>query len=209
MAEKIIEIEADSLKEAREQLKSQIPEGSQVLSERVVSDGKPQTVKTSGDTMEAALAQAQSKIPPNADILEKKESIPEQKAIKIIVEAFDEQSAKSKAEQKVKQRSVNMVTVQTVRLVAAGSKGFLGIGKKPSQYEIELLEHLPATVEITYKTKAKISAKIRKHEPGEISCPRCRHTFVPPRITIVTQAVVDRYGPNPVQCPNCKHIWSQ
>jgi hypothetical protein len=44
---------------------------------------------------------------------------------------------------------------------------------------------------------------------GELSCPNCKHGFVPPRVLMVTQAVVDRYGPNPVQCPECKHIWSR
>ncbi|MDI1337931.1 MAG: hypothetical protein PSU94_17255 [Lacunisphaera sp.] len=44
---------------------------------------------------------------------------------------------------------------------------------------------------------------------GAISCPACGHGFTPPRITMATQAVIDRYGPNPVQCPGCKHIWSR
>lgn len=44
---------------------------------------------------------------------------------------------------------------------------------------------------------------------AEVKCPKCAHDFVPPRVLLVTQAVVDRYGPNPVQCPECKHIWSR
>lgn len=43
----------------------------------------------------------------------------------------------------------------------------------------------------------------------ETSCPACGHKFMPPRILMVTQAVVARYGPNPVQCPECKNIWSR
>jgi hypothetical protein len=43
-------------------------------------------------------------------------------------------------------------------LITSGSRGFLGIGKKPNQYEVEVLHQ--AIVEITYKTKAKISAEI-------------------------------------------------
>jgi len=213
MFEKTIEVEADSLEEAREQLKSQIPDDYQVFSEQTVSDGKPQTVKASGETIETALANAQGKIPSSADILEKKETAPEQKVIEITYEAFDEQSARSNAESEAKKRSDRlrwkMVTVQSVRLVAAGNRGFLGIGKKPNQYAIELVEHLPPTVEITYKAKAKISAKVGKLEPGEVRCPRCGHTFVPPRITVVSQDIIARYGPKPAQCPSCKHIWSR
>jgi hypothetical protein len=44
---------------------------------------------------------------------------------------------------------------------------------------------------------------------AEVKCPKCAHGFVPPRVLLVTQAVVDRFGPNPVQCPECKHIWSR
>jgi hypothetical protein len=45
MADKTIEIEAETLEEAREQVKSQIPEGLHLLSEQVISDGKPKTVR--------------------------------------------------------------------------------------------------------------------------------------------------------------------
>ena len=45
--------------------------------------------------------------------------------------------------------------------------------------------------------------------PKEVSCPSCGYTFVPPRIMLVTDAVVKRFGPKPVQCPHCRHIWSR
>jgi len=159
MTDKTIEIEAETLEEAREQVKSQIPEGLHLLSEQVISDGKPQTVKVLGNTLEAALANAQGKIPNNADVIDKKETAPEQRVIRVTVEAFDEQIAKSNAEWEALQQNKAM-TVQNVKLVVVGQKGFLGIGKKPNQYEVELLEPQPAIVEVTYKTKAKISATI-------------------------------------------------
>lgn len=45
--------------------------------------------------------------------------------------------------------------------------------------------------------------------PTEVTCPGCGHAFMPPRIMMVTQAVVAKYGPNPVQCPKCQRIWSR
>ena len=41
MAEKTIEIEAESLEEAKEQVKSQTPKGFCALSEQVIADGRP------------------------------------------------------------------------------------------------------------------------------------------------------------------------
>jgi hypothetical protein len=43
----------------------------------------------------------------------------------------------------------NLVTVGSVKLAVAGEKGFLGIGKKPGQYEIELREYLPAKYKVS------------------------------------------------------------
>jgi hypothetical protein len=45
-----IEVEADSLDEARARVKAQVPEGLFMLSEQVLSDGKPKTVEGTGDT---------------------------------------------------------------------------------------------------------------------------------------------------------------
>ena len=45
MIEKTIEVEAESLDEAKEQLKSQIPQGFVVLTEIIISDGVHKTTK--------------------------------------------------------------------------------------------------------------------------------------------------------------------
>ena len=58
MDENIIEIEAETLEEAREQVKRQIPEGSCLLTELVISDGKPKTVRAIADATEDAFAKA-------------------------------------------------------------------------------------------------------------------------------------------------------
>jgi len=160
MDERIIEIEAESLDEARIKARDQIPEGLRILSEEIVSDGEPITLKISGDTTEAAFTKAQSAISDNADILDKKElSAPRHAVVRITVEAFDQQSAISDAEWQAKEQG-QAGTVQSVKLTVPGRKGFLGIGAKPNQYAIELLVPQPAVVEVIYKAKAKIAVRL-------------------------------------------------
>jgi HEAT repeat protein len=157
MTEQIIEIEADTLEQAREQVKSQIPEGLCLLSEAVVSDGRSGTVNAFADTTEEAYAKAQTEIPIQADVLEKTElAAPERKVI--TVEAFDEQGAASSARWEARREFGKTAIVKSVKLITMGRKGLFGIGKTPNQYEAELLQ--PATVEVTYKMKAKISIKV-------------------------------------------------
>ena len=156
-SQQIIEVEAESLEEARKQVKSQIPHGLSILSEKIILDGKPKTAKGVAETMEEAYAKAQNEVPNGADVVEKKElANPERKAV--TVEAFDEQSARTQ----VGNQSGSAAIVKGIKLVTSGSKGFLGIGKKPNQYEVEIFQQ--AVVEITYKTKTKVSVKIGKEE---------------------------------------------
>jgi len=148
-----IEVEADSLEEARKQIKSQIAEGSFLLSEKVVTNGGTKTAKASAQTIEAAFAKAQGAVAQGAEILEKREIVaPTQR--KISVEAFDEQSATTQVKNQIGKTEI----VNSLKLVAAGKRGFLGIGKQPNQYLAEVFQQ--AAVEITYKSKAKITAKI-------------------------------------------------
>jgi hypothetical protein len=157
MTEKTIEIEAETLEEARAQVKSQIPEGLCLLSEQVISDGKPKTVKATGDTTETAFAKALVDIPNNASIIEKKVlTVPELKVV--TVEAFNEQVAGASARFEARQLFGDAASVVSLRLSIMGNKGILGIGKKPNQYEVEIL--LSATVEVVYQTKAKIIARV-------------------------------------------------
>lgn len=161
MKERIIEIEAESLGEARLQLKSKAPEGLELLEEKVVSDGKPKTVKAVADTLEEAFAKTQAEIPEEAEVLEKKEQATERETITI--EAFDEIRAEREAISQIKRQFGTAAILKGLELAAVGSKGFLGIGKRPNQYEVNVLQ--PAVVEITYRTKAKISARFGKKPP--------------------------------------------
>jgi len=155
MTEQIIEAEADSLEEARNQIKSQIPDGLSVLSEKVVSSGDLKTITAVADTVEMAFANAQSKIPSNANILSKREILPSERKV-IAVEAFDEQNARVW----IGRNSSKTTIIKTLKPIEVGSKGFLGFGKKPNKYEAEVFQQ--AMVEITYKPKAKISVEVGK-----------------------------------------------
>ncbi len=163
MEEMTFTVEEDSLEEARDEIKHQLPEGYKLLSEKILSDGKPETIKGSGDTTEAAFSEVLSHRPPNSQILEKKEISPSQEMIlNVVVKAFDEHDAQSSAEQSVTKQRKHKITTKAVKLTAGGAKGFLGIGRKPNQYEVELIDHIPATVEVIFRTKVRISATAKK-----------------------------------------------
>lgn len=155
MTEKTIEIEADSLNRAKQQVRSQIPAGLHLLSEKVISDGKSKTVKAKAETTEEAFTKAQAKVPKDANVI-KKEEITAPSHRVITIEAFDEQSARSQLKGQIGKTAI----IKFIKLVGLGNKGFLGIGKKPNQYEAEIFQQ--AVVKIIHKKKAKISATIGK-----------------------------------------------
>jgi hypothetical protein len=156
--DKLIMVEADTLEEARDLMKSQLPEDARLISERIISDGQPKIIKAAEDTTEKAYEKTQDQIPKDADILERKQiTFPEQKVITI--EAFDEQSAESSARNQARYLLGGITAIKSLKLTAAGSKGVMGIGIKPNLYEAEIIRQ--AEIEITYKAKAKISGMIR------------------------------------------------
>ena len=156
MSEQWIEVEADSLEEARELLKSQVPEGLHLISERVISEGSVQTIKAYADSVEAAFAKARSEVPEGAKIVkETKHADPKREGF--TVEAADEESARSIATWRASNRYGKEATVENLRLVAEGKKGLLGIGRKPNQYEVTVFQ--PALVEISYQGKVRIAGQ--------------------------------------------------
>ena len=149
----IIEVEADSLEEARERIKSQIPADSQLLNEEVISSGTTRSIKGIADTTEAAFEKAQSKVPSSAETMDKKVLVnPGRRTVK--VEAFDEYNGMAL----LKPQLNKSVRVEKLILVSPGSKGFLGIGKSPNSYEAQIVQQ--AIIEITYKEKVKIRATV-------------------------------------------------
>ena len=149
MKHETYEITADSLQEARNQARARIPQGFHLLSERVLSNGKPVTLKETAEKLEDALEAARARVPARARILsEKIVQAPETMTIRLSADSED--SARKQAESKIGKTSV----IQTVSLAIPGRKGFLGIGRTQNQYDIQILKK--AVVELTYKTDAKI-----------------------------------------------------
>lgn len=141
------------MEEAREKLARKIPDGLSLLSETILSDGNPKRVRESADTAEEAHKKAQSKMPVDANLIEKKEVMKSSKSV-IEVEAFDENGAMAET---------NLVISDTARVVnltkiAEGEKGFLGIGKKPHGYQANIFQL--SIVELVYGEEARIRAKI-------------------------------------------------
>jgi len=154
MAERIIEVEADSLQEARIKAKSQVPEGLQITSEEILSDGKTSSKAGIADTIEAAFTDAESKLPSDVEIVDRKQhNAPNRKVV--TVEAFEGQTARAQVEQSFKFMGPR---IESMKLKETGRKGFLGRGKKPNTYEIQVFE--PAWVTVVYNKKARIRVNL-------------------------------------------------
>jgi hypothetical protein len=149
MSRSSYEVTADSLQAARDQARARLPSGSYLLSERVLCDGNPVTVRETTENSASAFAAARGRVPAGAHIVDEKEvRAPENVTLRLAAE--NEVSAREEAANKLSQESV----LQDISLITPGKKGFLGIGRAPSKYEIHILEK--AIIEITYKADAKI-----------------------------------------------------
>lgn len=153
-----IEIEADSLFDARRQVKSKVPEGFEIISEKILSDGKIESIRAVADTVETAYEETLSRLPLEVEVVEKKElTAPCRK--NVVVEAFDEKSAKAQIGKEISKTA----RVENLNLLKQGKKGFFGMRKKPNRYEFQVFEQ--AVVEIKYKKKARI--RVMLHESPE------------------------------------------
>jgi len=155
MAERTIKVEAETLEEARKQVKSQVSKDLQILSEKILSDGKIKSIIGVADTIEEAYKEAESKIPPEGEVIEKQEIQGPMRKV-VTVEAFDEQNARTQTEQNMNKTA----RIEEVKLKKLGKKGFLGRGKKPNHYEAQIFEQ--AVVEIKHKKKARIHVELRE-----------------------------------------------
>ena len=144
-----MEVEAGSLEEARQKLQNQIPEGFTVLSEQVLADGMPQTLRSSAETAQLAWEKALQLVPHGAEVLSKQELIPSGRRV-VQVEAFTEQEAKNKLGGQLEEASI----LHNINTMLPPRKGLMGLGKTAGLYEAEIIQH--CVVEITYKTNAKI-----------------------------------------------------
>ncbi|MFZ2633480.1 MAG: hypothetical protein WA081_00640 [Desulfosalsimonadaceae bacterium] len=149
----MIIVEGESLEDAKKELSNRVTKWLHAFSEKIISDGKPQTLKITANTQEEAFQVAESRIPNNAQILQKSLiNTPNHSVVKL--RAFDEENVKAEV---LKQFGDSVLVVNT-KLLTSGRKGLFGMGKTPHHYEVEIFQQ--AAVEITYKSKAQISAKI-------------------------------------------------
>lgn len=91
------------------------------------------TIEVEGESLEEALRKLEMEVPQGWRVLSNK-LISEPVVINTVVQANDEESAKELA---VKEFNVPTI-VKSIRLQEKGKKGFLGIGKKLSSWELEL-----------------------------------------------------------------------
>jgi len=138
---------------AREKVKAEVPAGLCVLSQRVLSDGEPKTVRAMAETTEVAYEKVKTDVPEGAEVLGEVEVTPPGSRT-VDVKAFDELAAKELADKERRPTEV----LGLCELVVQGSKGLMGIGKKPNSYRVAIQQQ--SVVEIRYKRKARISAVI-------------------------------------------------
>jgi hypothetical protein len=149
--EEFIVIQAKSIDEARRLLRAKVPDGQFVVCDKVVSEKKPKAFPGVGDTEESAFVNAEQNIPSNADVAEKK-LLTQPEPYKVTVEAFDEEVAKKQAKAQIS----DTASIKGISLGQRGRRGFLGFGKTPSRYEIDVWQ--PAVAEITVSVPAVIEA---------------------------------------------------
>ena len=145
MNERIIEIEANSVEEARRKLYT---EDIIVLEEFILCHGRVETIEAVADTVEEAFIKAQSKVPAGAKT-ETQEIKIAPKQITLQVQGDNEESAgKGKVE-----------VIKSVSLLKKGRKGLWGFGKTPNVYEVVISQQ--AVVELRFREQAKLQAKVR------------------------------------------------
>ncbi len=152
MNQKTLHARAETVTEAMESIKKQIPPGWFIRSS---TEKKPLDQKTrcTADTLEEALNKARGTMGINA--VKKKETIVREPILKKErVTAFTEEEARRKMNG-ISDEAIRLVGVE---LIETGKKGLLGMGKKPNMYELQLLYQ--AIVEIEYRSMAEISADI-------------------------------------------------
>lgn len=203
MTNRVIEVEADSLESARAEVRSKVPPDQVVLNERVISDGKPQTVRKCAETTAEALKLACQQVPAGARVIEEKK-LTDAQSKTLTVEVFTEQKIPAEIERLLGAEGI----IKAKRLVTAARNGFLGIGKRPAVFEVEVF--LPAQASVTWKTQAKIAAEIgekpkHRFDPylGSGVCDVCNNTLTSGRAYKVP---VDTFYNSPAYRNHCKPL---
>jgi len=155
ISDKHLMAKGNSIEETRAIIMEQIPYGMSVISEKVVCDGKPQVLHGEGDSVAIAFQDALSKKSTDAEVIEQR-TLSESQIKKISIEAFDEADAMRQA---LTERDLKAGgKVASILMRSKGRTGFLGMGRKPHTYEVEIRK--PARVEITVKPQVVVKATV-------------------------------------------------
>ncbi len=158
----------DSLEEARAHLLSQVPEGLCLLSEEVLCDGQPQTVRVWARTDAQALLEARRKVPPDARVLEEP-IVRAAEAILSRVRAPSAADAWLVAFQEAAPQGRAHLSLDETILEAPGGKRFLLFGRRLHRYVVRCTRDAEASV--TYKRPARVSGVVGP--PGTKLCALC------------------------------------
>lgn len=173
MSEETFEIEADSIGVARLIASARLSPGMFLHSEQILWDGSKTSVEAAAETVERALRKARNGMPSGAVSTGEEVTVePFHKYVE--VEAFDESSARAQARQHLARHG----RIEKVVVKRAGRVGFMGIGRRPALYELELTQ--PAVVRINFKAKARLRVRVG---PGKIPptgfCQNCGREEAP------------------------------
>lgn len=146
-----MEIEADTMEQAIQEMKRRIPAGCSCLSKTVLCDGTEQCIRTSESTTEEAFNEARRQVPANAAVLSETEKSPPVKQ-KTLIEAYNEEEAKVLVRKQFSGRFLESINIS---LISMGRKGLWGIGRRPNLYEAECIIK-NAQVEICYRPRASL-----------------------------------------------------
>jgi hypothetical protein len=154
-----IEIEADTESEALNKFDTAKPQGYDLWKQIVIQDEHPKTMTASAETVELATASALSQLPPRAIVTSQRVVHDAARAKITVIENSEKRAIESaKWDAKVRYGIDDNAIIEAVKLVSRGSRGFLGIGKKPEHYEVSFFS--PAVIELIYQPKLKILFQI-------------------------------------------------
>ena len=176
MEDRTLELEAETLEQARADAKAQTPPGLFILNEKVLADGKVRTAEGLADTAEEAAALAKAKVPADTKVVGETLKVAAGRT-DIVTQAWDEESARAKVKETVPRTN----RVEAVTLTTPGRKGVLGFGKSPATYSATVFQ--PAVYEVSYKQSARIRVTVgeRKHAPTGY-CQLCGRQGAPAKV---------------------------